>query len=161
MNPEDPSAGILLAVDLGLRTGFSVWRSDGRLLAVRSHHYANKAALKRAAWATLRDTADLTHLLVEGDGQLGDAWTKAATKQGVAVRMVSAEQWRRDLLWAREQRSGSTAKSAAMGLAVGVMESAGGWRPTSLTHDAAEAVLLGLWGATELGWVAPGTYLER
>ncbi|MBC8076709.1 MAG: hypothetical protein H7Y32_11595, partial [Chloroflexales bacterium] len=30
---------------------------------------------------------------------------------------------------------------------------AGAPRPTSLRHDAAEAILIGLWGALEVGWL--------
>ena len=35
-----------------------------------------------------------------------------------------------------------------------VIEWSGAKRPTSLRHDAAEAILIGLWGALELGWLA-------
>ncbi|MFP2902614.1 hypothetical protein ACLEQD_40940, partial [Corallococcus sp. 4LFB] len=51
-------------------------------------------------------------------------------------------------------RSGALAKDAADGLARRVIDWSHAPRPTSLRHDAAEAILLGLWGALEVGWLA-------
>jgi hypothetical protein len=34
-----------------------------------------------------------------------------------------------------------------------VIEWSGAARPTSLRHDAAEAILIGLWGLLEAGWM--------
>lgn len=31
----------------------------------------------------------------------------------------------------------------------------GARRPTSLRHDAAEAIMIGLWGVLHLGWLVP------
>ena len=35
-----------------------------------------------------------------------------------------------------------------------MIEWSGAPRPTSLRHDAAEAILIGLWAALEAGWLA-------
>ncbi|HEU4561079.1 MAG TPA: hypothetical protein VFS20_24725, partial [Longimicrobium sp.] len=84
----------------------------------------------------------------------GDAWTREASRRGVATLRISAEDWRRILLYPREQRSGAQAKLTADGLARRVIEWSGAPRATSLRHDAAEAILIGLWGVLEVGWLA-------
>ncbi len=91
---------------------------------------------------------------MEGGGPLGDAWAREAARRGVAMLRISAEDWRRDLLYPREQRSGPQAKTTADALARRVIEWSGAPRPTSLRHDAAEAILVGFWGVLEVGWLA-------
>lgn len=68
--------------------------------------------------------------------------------------MASAEDWRASLLYPREQRSGIDAKRTADVLARRVIEWSRAPRATSLRHDAAEAILIGFWGALSLGWLA-------
>jgi hypothetical protein len=70
------------------------------------------------------------------------------------VRQISAEAWRRQFLYTREQRSGAQAKESATELAQRVIIWSGARRPTSLRDDAAEAILIGLWGALAVGWLA-------
>ena len=70
------------------------------------------------------------------------------------MRQISAEAWRRQFLYAREQRSGVQAKERATELARRIIIWSGARRPTSLRDDAAEAILIGLWGALEVGWLA-------
>jgi hypothetical protein len=69
------------------------------------------------------------------------------------VRQISAETWRRLLLYAREQRSGAQAKEHATALARRIILWSEARHPTSLRDDAAEAILIGLWGALEVGWL--------
>ncbi len=95
----------------------------------------------------------VSHLVVEGGGALASAWADAATERNIEARWVSAETWRRAFLYPREQRSGEVAKRAAAELARRVIDWSGARRPTSLRHDAAEAILIGLWGVLELGWL--------
>jgi hypothetical protein len=92
-------------------------------------------------------------VVLEGGGPVADVWEREAARRALPVLRVSAQDWRARLLYAREQRSGGLAKDAADGLARRVIEWAGAPRPTSLRHDAAEAVLLGLWGVVEVGWL--------
>jgi hypothetical protein len=66
---------------------------------------------------------------------------------------VSAEEWRALFLLARDQRSGEQAKRIADGIARRVVEWSSAPRPTSLRHDAAEAILIGLWGVIDVGWL--------
>jgi len=144
----------LLAVDLGLRTGFALYDQDGRLCWYRSQNFGSKSRLRRAAYNMLADLPDLAWLIIEGGGTLTDAWQKEAIRQDVAMRQISAELWRAALLYPREQRSGSRAKQSADELARRVIDWSGAPRPTSLRHDAAEAILIGLWGVIEVGWLS-------
>jgi hypothetical protein len=57
------------------------------------------------------------------------------------------EDWRKSLLLPYQRRSGADAKAAADGLARDVIDRSGAKRPTSLRHDAAEAILVGAWAA--------------
>jgi hypothetical protein len=143
----------LLAVDLGVRTGLSAWGDDARLRWYRSQNFGSAARLRRAVPALLAAEPDLTRLVVEGGGALLEPWAAEAVVRGVAVTRVSAEAWRALFLLPREQRTGAGAKRTAGVLARRVIEWSGARRPTSLTHDAAEAILVGLYGVLTAGWL--------
>lgn len=144
----------LLAVDLGVRTGLAVYGGDGRLLRYRSQNFGSAARLRRALPALLEAERDLAWVVIEGGGPLGDAWAREAERRRVSLLRISAEDWRRVLLYPREQRSGVQAKLIADGLARRIIDWSGAPRPTSLRHDAAEAILIGFWGVLEVGWLA-------
>lgn len=143
----------LLAVDLGLRTGLALYGSDGRLRWYRSQNFGSNARLKRGAFGVLKDLPGVEQLVLEGGGTLAELWAKEGERRGLRVRVVDAETWRRALLYPREQRSGEEAKAAADTLARRVIEWSDAARPTSLRHDAAEAILVGLWGVLRAGWL--------
>jgi hypothetical protein len=143
----------LLSIDLGLRTGLAVYGGDGRLRRYRSQHYATAGTLRRAVPRILDALPGLTTLVVEGGGTLLKAWQREAERRGLAFLHTSADEWRPVLLLPREQRGTSRAKGAADDLARRVIEWSGAPRPTSLRHDAAESILVGLWGALTLGWL--------
>ena len=143
----------LLAVDLGLRTGLAMYGADGRLRWYRSQNFGSAARLRRAVPGLLDTEPDTTRLVVEGGGPLLEPWATEGAARGLVVQQVSAEAWRALLLLPREQRSGEGAKHSAGVLARRVIEWSGARRPTSLTHDAAEAILVGLWGVLEVGWL--------
>lgn len=143
----------LLAVDLGLRTGLALYGADGRLRWYRSQNFGSNARLKRGAFGVLKDLPGVEHLVLEGGGTLAELWAKEGERRGIGVRTVDAETWRRALLYPRERRSGEEAKAAADTLARRVIEWSGAARPTSLRHDAAEAILVGLWGVLRVGWL--------
>jgi hypothetical protein len=150
-------------VDLGLRSGFAAYGRDGRLISYRSQHYANLAALRRAVVGILNGLPGLERLVVEGGGPIAEAWEKESGRRGLVVRKVAAEVWRGELLPRREWAKGArSAKEAADRMARRVIEWSGAARPTSLRHDAAEAILVGLWGVLEAGWLAaPPAELSR
>jgi hypothetical protein len=151
---EDGTAARLVAVDLGLRTGVAVYAGTGRLLRYGSRNFGNRTRLRAGADAVLREAGRVDVLVVEGDRALGDLWAARARRRGATTLEVTPERWRAALLHARERRSGRVAKAAADDLARRTIEVLGDRRPTSLRHDAAEAVLIGLWGCLELGWLA-------
>jgi hypothetical protein len=143
----------LLAVDLGLRTGLALYGRDGRLVWYRSRHFANPAGLRSRLHKLLNEIPDLAVIFIEGGGSLADIWRKEAARRGIEVRLIGAEDWRSDLLYPRHQKSTMVAKRAAGRMARIVIEWSGAKRPTSLRHDAAEAILIGIWSAVELGWL--------
>ncbi|HEY4303156.1 MAG TPA: hypothetical protein VGM82_01710 [Gemmatimonadaceae bacterium] len=142
---------VLLAVDVGLRTGLAVFGADGRLISYRSQNLGTPARLRRAAFGVLAALPRLRWLILEGGGQLADIWKRAAERRGVTVVQIGAERWRERLLYDRERRSGEEAKAHAGELARRVIDWSAAPRPTSLRHDAAEAILIGVWGALEVG----------
>ncbi|MCS6840644.1 MAG: hypothetical protein NZ699_13595 [Roseiflexus sp.] len=143
----------LLAIDLGLRTGFAVYGSDGRLRRYGSHNFGTATRLRRGVASVLAEPTDLEWIYIEGGGSLADIWTREAERRSISVRLVSAETWRRALLYEREQRNGDQAKRIADTLARRVIAWSGAPRPTALRHDTAEAIMLGLWGVLDVGWL--------
>jgi hypothetical protein len=138
----------LLAIDCGLKTGLALFDLSGKLLWYRSRNFGSRARLKKAVWQILTQTAGLQQLVVEGGGPLADTWVKAGEKRGLRVTKVQAEHWRKVVLLPRQQRSGKKAKQVADDLARELIEQSGAAKPTSLRHDAAEAILVGWWAIT-------------
>ena len=144
----------LLAVDLGVRTGLAAYGADGRLQWYRSQNFGAASRLRRAIPAMLDGEPELSHVVIEGGGALARFWQAEADARGLHLEFVTAEVWRGLMLYSREQRSGEVAKRNAVAMARRVIEWSGARRPTSLTHDAAEAILVGLWGVLQAGWLA-------
>ncbi len=101
----------------------------------------------------LAEIPDLNRLVLEGDRSLAEIWKQGAKGLDASVRCVPPEVWRSSLLYPREQSSGPKAKQSADEMARKIIEWSGAPRPTSLRHDAAEAILIGLWGVLDLGWL--------
>lgn len=141
----------LLAVDLGLRTGLALYGADGRLRWYRSQNFGTATRLRRGVHGVLRDVPEVRWLVLEGGGNLADIWTREGERVGIEVHRIAAETWREKLLFTREQRSGSQAKHHAGEMARRIIDWSAAPRPTSLRHDAAEAILVGLWGAMHVG----------
>ncbi|MBN2447704.1 MAG: hypothetical protein JXO22_13305 [Phycisphaerae bacterium] len=146
-------AGGLLAVDLGLHTGLALYNEQGRLVSYRSQHFGNADSLKRRVRTLLDEHPDLGWLVLEGGGQLARIWEYEARRRRIAVRRISAETWRKQMFYPREQRGGQLAKRNADQLARKVIDWSDAAKPTSLRHDAAEAILVGLWGVMKVGWL--------
>ena len=143
----------LLAVDLGLRAGLALYGDDGRLHWYRSQNFGAQSRLRRAAYSILLELPDLQWMVIEGGGTLAESWQKEAARREVQVIQTSAETWRQQLLYPRQQRTGVDAKHHADRLARSIIDWSGAPRPTSLRHDAAEAILIGLWGVMQVGWL--------
>ena len=140
-------------MDVGVRAGLALYGDDGRVIWYRSRNFGSTARLRRAAPVVLADISGLTYVALEGGGVIADIWEREAERLAATVIRVSAEEWRAELLYPREQRSGAQAKQHADALARRAIAWSGAPRPTSLTHDAAEAVLVGLWAAVSIGWL--------
>jgi hypothetical protein len=110
-------------------------------------------ALKKALPRVMDEAPEVAWVVCEGDRHLAALWTRLARLRGAQVMWTSAEVWRPVLLEASARRDGARAKAAAERLARRVIEAIGERRPTSLRHDAAEAILIGLWGLLEIGWL--------
>jgi hypothetical protein len=119
----------------------------------RSHNFGSTTRLRHGVQGMLRDLPNLAWLVIEGGGPLADIWEHEAGRRQVAVRRISAEDWRERLMYPRQHRKGPQAKQSADALARRVIAWSEARRPTSLRHDAAEAILIGLWGMLDLGWL--------
>ena len=143
----------LLSVDLGLKTGLALFDGAGRVIWYRSQNFGTTERLRRGVPGILDGIPGLAAIVVEGGGTLATVWEKEALRRGIPVHKIGAERWRQLFLLQREQRSGPQAKRHAGEVARRVIAWAGGKSPTSLRHDAAEAIMIGLWGVIHLGWL--------
>lgn len=156
LQPEisgDQGEMFLLAVDLGVKTGFALYRENGRLCWYRSKNYGTAARMKRGVSSLLNSVSGVALLVLEGGGSLARIWVREAEARKIPVKQISAEQWRRQLLYPREQVTGIKAKQNADDLARRVIVWSGISRPSSLRHDTAEAILIGLWAVLDARWL--------
>jgi hypothetical protein len=152
-DPVATGARLLLAVDAGLRAGLAVYGPEGRLLRYRSTNFGSPRRLRSGVYQVMNDVGDLGQVVVEGGGNIADPWIREAGRRGLPSLQVHAGIWRERLLLPRDRRTGAAAKLQADDLARRVIVWAGAPRPTSLRHDASEAILIGLWGVLEVGWL--------
>jgi hypothetical protein len=150
---QGPPGRRLLAIDAGLRAGIAVYGADGRLEVYRSTNFGSPKRLKSAVHGVMGGIPALERVVVEGGGTVAEPWLREAARRRLSSTLVQAGEWRRLLLLPRNQRSGTEAKEQADLLARRVIGWSGVHRPTSLRHDAAEAILIGLWGVLEAGWL--------
>lgn len=164
--PTSPEAGdppMLLAVDVGMRCGLAWFTANGRLCAWRSRHFSGRAGLRAGIDGVLRE-APPSVLALEGGGAIARDWERAAARQRIMVHQVYAEDWRAQMLYAREQRHGAIAKRQAEILALDVIAWSNAPAPKGpIGDDVAEAILFGLWVARHLGWLTtlPPTLAAR
>jgi len=150
---QGPPERRLLAIDAGLRAGIAVYGGDGRLELYRSSNFGSPKRLRSAIHGVLGRIPALERLVVEGGGSVAEPWLREAARREHPSTLIQAGEWRKLLLLPRNQRRGSEAKEHADLLARRVIEWSGIPRPTSLRHDAAEAILIGLWGVLDAGWL--------
>lgn len=144
----------LLAVDLGLRTGLALFGRDGRLIWYRSSNFGSRPRLRKAAYSVLNEAEGVSVVAMEGGGDLSVPWISEIERRGLRFYQINAERWRTALLLSRQQRHGLDAKKHAGTLARKIIEWSGAKRPTSLRHDAAEAICIGFWGVLHIGWLS-------
>ena len=144
----------LLAIDAGVRAGVAIYRDDGRLESYRSTNFGSVKRLKSGVYAVMRDVVGLERVVIEGaGGGIAEPWLREARRRDLPITQLSATKWRERLLLSRDRRRGVDAKEQADVLARRIIEWSGAPRPTSLRHDAAEAILIGLWGVLDAGWL--------
>jgi len=153
----------LLAVDLGLRTGLALYGREGKLRWYRSTNFGKAERLRRGAPRVLAAIPNPVWLVLEGGGALADIWEREAERQALELLRIDAQVWRQRLLLPRERYDRARLKETAEALARVVIDWSDAPRPTSLRHDAAEAILIGLWGVLQVGWLEelPGVLRRR
>ena len=62
----------LLAVDLGLRTGLTLFGRDGKLRGNGSRHFGNRAQLRRGVHGLFDAHLDILSLVIEGGGPIAE-----------------------------------------------------------------------------------------
>lgn len=135
----------LLALDLGLRAGLAWFDEQGNLLGYRSTHFPDRTRMKRGVHTILKELSTVEHIVGEGDPRLARIWAREGGRYGMEFSLIAAEQWRPALLLPRERKGKQSAKSAAIRLAKTIIVASQQPRPTSLLHDAAEAICIGHW----------------
>jgi len=160
---EKDRQGLLVAVDMGLRTGISLYDNHGQLLRFADFHfdclddlekYAPQLLLKWEIEAGRR----ITHMAVEGtDPPIERVWRDLADRSRLRFLNVPPDDWRADLLSSVERRSGDTSKSTSLLKAQRLVNSFGDTDVLALADelgtDASESIMLGLHVSRRLGWV--------
>jgi hypothetical protein len=140
----------LLAIDVGIKTGMALFNPEGTLLWYRSRNYGNKQRLKQDIQNFFDHSPALSMVILEGGGDLAQLWKKECRRRSVPCRQIYAEEWRKDLFDPKEIRTGEQAKKEAIQLAREVIDRCRGPKPTSMIDDAAEAILVGYWGLSQV-----------
>ena len=181
--PSPPENSLLLAVDLGLKSGVAMFSSSGKLLRYEQFLFhkddieaSTKALIKEweqsaiaGEFITKNDNPDsspmrprITHVAIEGgDSGLLRAWMDAVEDdtdddgRPKIIWKVSPEEWRAELLVDKERISGAKAKEASRLIARQVVEDWGAMprHQGKFPTDVAEAVCLGLYVSHKLGWI--------
>ena len=163
----DSTSELLMAIDIGLKSGVALYNRQGALVRYEQFYF-ERDTLQRDAQELIQEwerdcneetTFDeiqfkVTHIAMEGaDAYMLNAWAEAAPNR--SILRVSPEEWRSDLLTAKEKKSGHNAKASSRLIArqivgdFGMMEQHSGKFKT----DVAEAVVMGFYVARKLGWI--------
>jgi hypothetical protein len=119
---EVPNNAVLLAVDMGLRSGFALYNSSGYLTDFTDHRFQSLPTLKESILEVLDCLSvrhHLTNFVLEGDAVYGEIWKTSIEEfsckknEEVDVLFVSPSEWRERLLTLKERKSGQDAKTAA------------------------------------------------
>lgn len=87
----------LLAVDLGMQTGFAVFAlAEGQVVlwSYRSTHVGSRSTLRRLVPSVLDEFGPLSHRVVEGDRDMAALWERGGQRRGAPTIRVSPEEWR-------------------------------------------------------------------
>jgi hypothetical protein len=153
------SPQLLLAVDLGLRTGLCLFDSTGKLRRYADRQFDSNADLEQGASQILSswerdEILQITHVAIEGsDPDLLSTWSRAIGNR--LVLNVRPDQWRQDLLAPEDRECGEKSKGASRILARTVIDRFGAENldRAPFSTDCAESILVGLHVAQRLGWI--------
>ena len=175
---QDRDNELLLAVDLGLKSGVALYNKQGKLLRYEQHLFNRdklddeiKAIVE--GWESDIQSSDtmsssneepwtVTKIALEGgDVAIFNAWDSAA--KDISITRVSPEEWRFHLLSEKERISGAASKAAARLIARQVVSDFGimGNHEGKFKTDVAEAVLLGFYVCKKLGWISRDPIVRR
>jgi hypothetical protein len=141
---------LLLAVDLGLRTGVSLFNHNGTILKYEQFLFESAKSLREGAEKILRQwplttsgaATTITHVAIEGkDPPLAEAWRSAISglEHPPLLLFVNPEEWRVDLLSEPERRNGASAKASSQYWARRVLSKQQGHhqhhRPAAISTD--------------------------
>lgn len=169
---DNGTAELLMAIDLGLNTGISLFSHDGRLLKYTQHSSASPEALRDDMSALMNDwetwannqasNQTITRVAVEGaDVVLRNIWRDLADDK--FLLFVKPEQWRSELLIDKEKTSRTNLKSAARAIAKQIIADYGtdGPHQGKIQTDVADSVCTGFYVARRLGWIVRETAVRR
>lgn len=163
---------LLLSIDLGLRTGITLYSEDGKLLRYQGFDLSSVEELEFLCEDILKSWENpcpentqiykITHIAIEGgDPPLRQAWQTAAGDRSVIN--IKPSEWRNDLLRPEERLNGEKAKEASCVLANDIILQYGisDVLASPLSVDVAESIMLGLHVSRRLGWINREPPIER
>ena len=173
---QEDEQELLLAIDLGLRCGASLFDDSGKLLRYEQLRFTDPEDLYKQApilidsWEKEANVITteiseepqkkkiLSYLAIEGGGDLFDAWETSLDneeKKDIQLVSVRPEEWRAHLLLPKERESSRSCKEAARLIARQVVSEFGNMpkHEGKFKTDAAESVAMGYYMATHLGWL--------
>lgn len=145
------TAAGLLAVDVGLSTGFARFDDRGRLLWHGSHNFGAAARHKRGILHVLDRAGAVDWLALEGGGSLLRHWENEARRRYIETLVYSAEEWRNALFPVRERTDAERAKGFARQVARRLIAWDSPAGPRDTQFDTAEAICLGVAACLEVG----------
>lgn len=154
LDDDGPAEGGLLAVDVGLSTGFARFDGECRLLWHGSHNFGAASRHKRGVIHILDRAGEVDWLALEGGGPLLRHWENEARRRSIEVLVYSAEEWRESLFPLRERADGERAKAFARQAAGRIILRDGPAGPREAQADAAEAICLGVAACVDVGLLA-------
>lgn len=130
-----------------------MFNSEAELLWFRSQNFGNKVRLKKAIPWVLNLKDEIDYLVIEGGGPLRKIWDQQLERKNITVMHIMAEDWRKELLFERERRKGKKAKAIAMLCADRFLKNRSAKKTSELNVNAAEAIMIGIYGMKKLGWI--------
>lgn len=119
---EASVSSVLVAIDLGLRSGFAFYNSSGSLIDFTDHRFRAGGDLTESILAEIEKWSNkynLTHFALEGDKFYQAVWTAAINRfaeernKEREIIYVAPAEWRECVLLTKERKSGKDAKIAA------------------------------------------------